>query len=304
MLKLGNFLLRGNVHAMLAVSALSALSLIVWPLAYLISGAPMALVALRQGAKKALLVALGSVLLLALVAHLLGLSKDVPVYYAVAVWLPVILCAAMLRVTQSQGLMVMCAGLAGVGFTAWTHLRLDKIREWWLAAFDHWRDSPLLGFGGQDPAQVNELINSLASAILIYGFVTSLVAALLLARWWQSALFNPGGFRSEFQLLRLPRGLVLIALLNLIVLTFSPGDGRLPAFRDLLVLILTMYMFQGLSIIHGAVHRRGSSRGWLFGMYFLLFLLPQPSLVLIACVGIVNACLGDKRPAASGNGPA
>lgn len=288
---LGNYLLRSRIHAVLTISALTILSVFVSPLSYFISGAPVGLVALRQGPIIGLQVAAGSLVLIALIAMAVNVQPVIPVAFMIFVWLPVILCSGVLRVTQSQGLSVLCAGMAGAVFTAYIHLVLEHIQEWWQVWFERWKEYATSNFTAQQLEQVYEIISPLVSTFIISGFVISLITTLLMARWWQSVLFNPGGFRDEFYSLRLPRTLVFPTLLGLFVLLFTADNGSL-VFRDVMVLILILYLYQGLSAVHGFIHIKGLSKLWLVSMYVLFFLVPYALLLFVTCVGIANACLG------------
>ena len=288
---LGNYLLKTRIHAVLTVSALTILSVFISPLSYFISGAPMGLVALRKGNIVSLQVASGSLLLIALMAMTLSVQPGIPIAYMVSVWLPVILCASVLRRTQSQGLMVLCAGTTGILFTAYIHFVLEDIQEWWQAWFDSWKEYATSDQTAQQLDQVYQFISPLLSAFIASGFVISLITTLLLARWWQSALYNTGGFRKEFYSLRLPRILVFPTLLGLFTLLLAPDNTSILV-RDGVILMLILYLYQGLSVIHGFFHTRAFSRLWLISMYGTFFVLPHVILLFVSCVGIVNACLG------------
>mgnify|MGYP007113695048 CR=1 FL=1 len=66
-----------------------------------------------------------------------------------------------------------------------------------------------------DADQADQLIEVLAgwmTGVLAAGMFLQLVFGLLLGRWWQALLYNPGGFRSEFHQLRLYPALAWLAL--------------------------------------------------------------------------------------------
>ena len=288
---LGIYLLKTRIHGIFTISALSLLSLFISPLSYFISGAPMGLLALRKGPRTGLQVACGCLLLTILMAMALGAQTGIPVAFMVSVWLPVILCATILRRTQSQGLTVLCAGGAGAIVTAYIYLVLDEIQAWWQDWFARWKEYATSGETASQLEQINESITPLLSAFITSGFVFSLITTLLLARWWQSALFNPGGFRQEFYSLRLPRALLFPALLGLCALLLAAENAPVLV-RDMVILMLILYLYQGLSVIHGAVHGRPLSRLMLTGLYISFFLLPHAVLMFVSCVGIVNSCIG------------
>ena len=290
---LGNYILRTRVHAILAISILTLLSIFISPFSYFISGAPMGLAALRKGPVTGLQVAAGCLLLTALPAMALNLQPGIPIAFMATVWLPVILCAGLLRNTQSQGLMVLCAGTVGVFFTALIYVMLEDIQKWWHEWFELWQQYAESEPARQQLEQAYQLISPLLSAIFASGFVISLIITMLLARWWQSALFNPGGFRKEFYALRLPRILVFPTLAGLLTLLLIPGATSI-ALRDTVILMLVLYLFQGISVIHGFLYTRARSRVWLIVIYGMFFIMPRFVLLFMSCVGIVNACLGGK----------
>ena len=290
---LGNYILRTRVHAILAISVLTLLSIFISPFSYFISGAPMGLAALRKGPVTGLQVAAGCLLLTALPAMALNLQPGIPIAFMATVWLPVILCAGLLRNTQSQGLMVLCAGTVGVFFTALIYVMLEDIQTWWYEWFELWKQYAESEPARQQLEQAYQLISPLLSAIFASGFVISLIITMLLARWWQSALFNPGGFRKEFYALRLPRILVFPTLAGLLTLLLVPGTASI-ALRDTVILMLVLYLFQGISVIHGFLYTRARSRVWLIVIYGMFFIMPRFILLFVSCVGIVNACLGGK----------
>ena len=290
---LGNYILRSRVHAILAISVLTLFSIFISPFSYFISGAPMGLAALRKGPVTGLQVAAGCLLLTALPAMALNLQPGIPIAFMATVWLPVILCAGLLRNTQSQGLMVLCAGTVGVFFTALIYVMLEDIQKWWHEWFELWQQYAESEPARQQLEQAYQLISPLLSAIFASGFVISLIITMLLARWWQSALFNPGGFRKEFYALRLPRILVFPTLAGLLTLLLIPGATSI-ALRDTVILMLVLYLFQGISVIHGFLYTRARSRVWLIVIYGMFFIMPRFVLLFMSCVGIVNACLGGK----------
>lgn len=289
---LGDYLLRTRVHAVLAISVLTALSVLVSPFSYFISGAPMGLVALRKGPVVGLQVAAGCLLLIMLPAMALNLQPGMPLAFMISVWLPVILCAGSLRSTQSQGLMVLGAGTLGVFLIAFIYVMLEDIQKWWREWFELWKEYAPSEQALQQLEQAYQVITPLLSAIFASGFVVSLIITMLLARWWQSALFNPGGFRKEFYALRLTRILVFPTLAGLLVLLLAPAASI--AIRDFVIVMLVLYLFQGLSVIHGFLYTRARSRIWLVGLYCMFFVLPHVILLFVSCVGLVNACLGGK----------
>jgi len=108
------------------------------------------------------------------------------------------------------------------------------------------------------------------------------VLALILGRYWQALLYNPGGFGREFRSIRLPRGPALVLLVCMLL---GPSFG--PQMAMLTPLCSVPLVFAGLALIHGLVAAKHLTRFWLVGLYVTLLLFMQliyPLLVLFAIV--------------------
>jgi uncharacterized protein YybS (DUF2232 family) len=155
---------------------------------------------------------------------------------------------------------------------------------------------------GLTPEQAGEWRDTLdqmanvMTGIMCAAFVFSAVLSLLLARWWQAQLYNPGGFRDEFHRLRLGRPLAL-AVLALMAASLLPLGGASALGRDMVMVVLMMYMLQGLAVIHAVVAKRGASNAWLVATYVLLAIaLPQVAM-LLAIAGLMDTWLNLRREA-------
>ncbi len=293
---LGHYLLSNKIQSIIAVSFLTVMAAIFQPFSYFLSGVPIGFITLRKGATTGGQIAAGSLLLLSVIAILLQMQPILPALVMLFVWLPVILCASVLRATQSQGLMMLGAGVVGVLFAIYTHITIEHLYAWWELAFEQLKASNPLGFTPQQFMHIDENMPPLLSALILFGFMMCLITSMLLSRWWQSVLFRPGGFREEFYALRLPRALAFPLLLGIGVLLFSETGASL-FLRDIFIVLMALYLFQGLASLHRFVHDHGLSRGWLTAMYVLFFLLPHV-MVFVACVGIVaslSARAGDDK---------
>jgi len=107
----------------------------------------------------------------------------------------------------------------------------------------------------------------------------TLLGCLFIARWWQAMLYNPGGFKSEFHQLRLGRGFALATLVAGLLLLVSSSNS-VPITTDLLVVMVMLFMIQGLAVSHYLVSMAGANAGWLVALYVLVILLPQAALTL------------------------
>jgi uncharacterized protein YybS (DUF2232 family) len=108
------------------------------------------------------------------------------------------------------------------------------------------------------------------------------VLALVLARSWQAALYNPGGFGDEFRQVRLS------AAAGVVLLTLTLMGSALSPVMTALVPVASLPLFiAGLAMVHGLVKLRKLGSFWLIGIYMLLITITQlayPVIVLTACL--------------------
>ena len=116
------------------------------------------------------------------------------------------------------------------------------------------------------------------------GQAYAMLAFLMLARWWQSELYNPGGFGKEFQQLRMsPLLSTTLVLMMLFCFVFSEQLGRW-------IPLLTVPMIvSALAFVHWAMGTRKLSGSWVFGFYLLLLLLFQIVYPLLASLALIDS---------------
>jgi len=113
----------------------------------------------------------------------------------------------------------------------------------------------------------------------------SCVLCLLLARWWQSVLYNPGGFRAEFHGLRLsPQFSLLLVLGMLAVSTFGLE------YRPWAVLFAMPLSVAGLGFLHARAARRKLGAGWL-SIFYVLWLVLDPVKLIVIGVAVADSLI-------------
>lgn len=107
----------------------------------------------------------------------------------------------------------------------------------------------------------------------------TVVLSLVLGRWWQAMLYNPGGFRSEFHSLRLPQAAVIGLFVGIVLLVSS---GEWANWAMVLQVPLTV---AGFGLVHALAARFGLGVGALTVFYVLwAMLLPLRWLVQLLAV--------------------
>lgn len=272
---LATLIMRGPPMAALVAAVSSVLALLIPPLA-LIGGAAIALTTLRNGPRHGLLVlvlATAGGSLMALLA--IGTPSLAPAM-ALLLWLPVLVLAGVLRASISLALAFQVAALLGVLAVLGFYLVLGDPAAWWRGITVDMLNQLERADVFPSPevrSQFGEVFDAwapLAPGQLVLSLLLGVLLALLLARWWQALLYNPGGFREEFHELRLGRPLAALtaALFGLSLLLAQP------LLINLCLALVAVYLFQGIAIMHGVAGRAGLAKAWLVTFYLALLLLP------------------------------
>lgn len=296
----GNYILSGRLQAIGVIGFLSLFSLLIPPLAFLASGVPIGLVTLRKGGRQAFQVAMGSMLLMLALTFLLKIQPAFSLVILLTIWLPVWLCALVLRQSESPVVMALTtAGIAAV-FVLFMYARIGDVESWWRSLLTDMLEAGFATASAEQYRQVIEVAPSLMNAVVASSIVISLMLTVLIARWWQAVLFNPGGFGKEFQAFCLPKQLAVPTVVG-IGLMFLGNQTFTPILRDLLVVIVVLYLFQGIASVHRTVKSKTLSRNWLVGMYCLLAFLPQIMVIFIAWIGMTDSLLKVRTKAHDDN---
>ncbi|MGF1612910.1 MAG: hypothetical protein ACFCVA_03100 [Gammaproteobacteria bacterium] len=302
--KFVSYVLRGRTQAITVAAACAALSLLLPPVSY-VSGAVIGLATLRNGAHEGGLVIAGSVLLAGALTWLLVGSVYPIMVFAVLTWIPVWLLAQVLRVTANQGSVLLVAGALGALALGVVHLVVADPAAWWEALLQRFVDDAVEGApalaSGAGKEQLAELIHVLApimTGLVAAATVLGLILALFLARWWHALVDNPGGFGREFRSLAIdPRFAPVALVIMLLAVLANAMTGGLAGESALIVVVL--YMLQGLAVVHSVVNTRGASLGWLVGLYVLLVLLPPQVILLLALTGFIDVWMKFRARAGS-----
>lgn len=296
---LATFVMRGPMQAGLVAAASLVLSLVVPPVLW-VGGAAVALYALRKGfsggATAGGIAAVGT---LALLWLSLG-QPHVGLLLALTLWVPVLCAAAVLRATVRLEWSLWVATAFGLVAILLVYVLIDDPADMWyeglIQALPADRVQAELGIDAADfdAAGWHELLGRIAA--LMSGFtgaalMVNTLLSIMVARWWQAMLFNPGGFGEEFRELRLGRAAAGVALVVMGAAWLLQSGFVL----NLAVLVTAIYLFQGLAVVHGIVKYRQLGRGWLIALYVLLFFAFVQMALFLAVLGILDAWIDIRR---------
>ncbi|GAA5315729.1 MAG: hypothetical protein AseanaTS_09340 [Candidatus Pelagadaptatus aseana] len=233
----------------------------------LTSPATVALVSLRRGSSDGLLILLWAALP-ALITFAISDMGPLMTMVTVAGLLLTYVAALLLRVQPSWPKALM--GLVGMaslcGFLlAWAEP--DPV-----ATMTEALGEMLQQMQSQAPAGAAVFEPSATFVVGLMSYVIALNAlfSLCLARWWQAALYNPGGFQAEFHQLRLSPVQALVCLAAMVYCWQQGNDYH--AWSSLFGLPL---LVAGISLVHYTVKARKFGGQWLV-LFYLALLLFNP----------------------------
>ena len=272
--------MRGRWQA-LAVAVLGAGSLLFgW-----ISAAAVALVTLRQGVASGGWLVFWTLLPAVVVSWLSGDPGSV------LLLLGVFVLAVVLRATVSLALAVAASALVGLisggGLLLIGADFLAQLAEVFAALLEQLQSNVAT-------EESMDLVLSAPSTVQIAGILAAgnavtAVFSLLLARYWQALLYNPGGFREEFHALRLPplwtTGLGLLAL---------AVWAQEPWVSGWALVVSVPLMFCGFSLVHAYAAASGRGVSSLVIFYLLWLFVDPVKGLLLGCV-VADAWIDFRR---------
>jgi len=285
---LADFIMRGRVQATLVVVGCAALPLLFW-----LSAAAGSLVFLRRGFKDA-----SGVLVWALLpAFGWWFAGDPRVLMALLGTLGL---AALLRAGQSWNRVLLYSIALGLVYGVLLGSLFREPIELFAKEIAKILPQMLDGLYQQLKVEERARLEGLIAPVLV-GLMAALlqaasVMALMLGRYWQAALYNPGGFGREFRAVRLPLA-VALGLLALILV--GPNFGTELAMLTPLCTI--PLVFAGLAVIHGLVAQKRLAKFWLVGLYVTLLLFMQLIYPLLVVLAIVDSLIDFRGRGASSN---
>lgn len=269
------------------VAALLSLTVILLPLLYL-SGAAVALVTLRMGVQQGLQLVLWSSLLAAGFGLLLWQEPMEGAMFAPVIWLPVWAMAVSLRRTARPARSLVLAGLFGVMTVLAMHYVTGDPVQWWNEQLHEMFKQAMTSVSEVERAQVSQALEAYAGLLtgVAGAFLTaSLIGSLMLGRWWQGLLFNPGGFGEEFRRIHLGRALVVFVFALLVLMSLAPPQTL---YQDMTMVLMVPLAMQGIAVMHAMVKQRSGQNGWLIAMYVLLFIATGPMVLILAFAGAAD----------------
>jgi uncharacterized protein YybS (DUF2232 family) len=281
--RLGHWLLSKNIHAGIIAFVCTLLPLVGLPGAFLAS-IIVALVTLRKGYRSGLIVlawvAVPAIAILYL--HEVG-SFDVLLVRCIIVWM----LAGLLKNTKSWPQVLYLMVIIGVIGVSAFHLLVSDPIGWWSVRISAYLASLAkeAAVPAKDLLVHTKSIATIATGITTFVVLIGIFLQLLIARFWQAAMFNKGGLRQEALNIR-----VNYIMSVVIVVAFIAAMFHVMIVRDWMPVLFLPFVVAGFSFLHMCVEQK---KVWVFGLallYIAAVIVPYLAL-LVALIGFIDSWL-------------
>lgn len=282
MLFLANAIMKSPQQALMWSAMLGAATLVLSPFGVL-SGAAIALVTLSAGlvpGARALIASLMG-------AVLLSVFTDQWSAFGLALlefWLPAFGLAVVLGASASLSRMLQVATGVMLAALMLVYLWIGSPEAFWLETMRQmlvsWKTQGI-DIEPQAASLLIEQLPAVLTMLVAMGLLMVWISMVLLARWWQTRLYEVTPFSTQFQAINLGNSLAGLMALMLVLVLFMPEQSLI---QDALGVLSLVFMLQGLALIHFWQQVKQVSKGWLILIYVLLGVLPQ-MMMMVATLG-------------------
>ncbi|MGR8980267.1 MAG: hypothetical protein ACU84H_09275 [Gammaproteobacteria bacterium] len=281
--------MKGRIQAMIVASTLALLSLKIPPISIL-SSATVALVTLRRGGSEGIYVLISSSVAAGVLGYAFIGNYQVGLLYGLVLWLPVWVISIVLREGRQLTLAVEIAVLVGIFGVIGFYLYVDDPSAIWQSILQQMVPDNV---SVEDVQQRVDVLSHYMTGIVAAGTVFGLLFGLLLGRWWQAVLYNPGGFREEFLSLNTSPKLALVSIAVVVLAILGPVSLSEIAW-NVTILLFVLYLFIGTAVLHTvfAVMKQGR---YLVPMFYITLLLLPHALLPVALIGLSDAWLNIRK---------
>jgi len=287
---LARFIMRGRVQAIGSIVSLALLSLIVSPLA-IFTTAAVALVTLVHGYREGLKSLFVATVVIAVFTGVALNQPAIGLEFALKFWLPSWFLASIVITRASMSLAIVVAAALSCLLVLGFYLFADPAAYWQEVInkqlLPMLKEAGMKIEEGPKAEKLWQFMSKIMTGSALALFLALQTISLLLARWWQAVLYNPGGFAQEFHQLRFGVVAANIALVITIFAIASTNEMVL----NLFFIVIVLMMFQGLAVIHGLVAKCKLNPSLLIGVYVLMLFTLQHgaiALLLVALIGLLD----------------
>lgn len=267
-------------------AGLAAAALALVPLLGIVGSGLLVLTDLRRGSGAAWSAAAVATLILLLASIAGGAQPVAAVLAGLVFWAPAIALAEVLKRSGSLSLAIQTATVASAALAVmWIVTAGGDVPE----ALGQ-QLVPLLADAGFQQEAVTMML-ALVPGVMALTLLLAAVGGLLLGMGWHSALSSPGALATAFRNLRLGKAL---AAAGLAVLLGGLTTNH-PLLANLLLVAMSVFVLQGLALIHATAAARNWPGAALAVVYVLLIFGLSVMAPVLALFGMVDNWLDFRR---------
>ncbi|MEH6466697.1 MAG: hypothetical protein V7722_03625 [Porticoccus sp.] len=269
---LAELIMRGRLQA--------ALVALFGSLVPLVSPAAISLVTLSKGLSEGALVMLWALLPLLVTFYYVSDLSPMITLSSIAGLIVVITASELLRLSASWSrTLIFILVVSGIAATVLDVLFPEQANALELVVANL--------FAQVQQEQENVFVPGRTFLLGVIGYVIALtsIVCLLLGRWWQAMLCNPGGFQLEFHQLRFSPVIAAALFVGVAACYFAPHEYS--SWAGLLGLPL---LLGGIALVHYTVTFYQLGGHWLAIFYVGLFLIGPMSLILVG-LGLLDSIM-------------
>jgi hypothetical protein len=264
------------------------------------AGSLVGLIILTQGIQSGLKAIVVSVLVVTAFAAIVLQAPGLGISIAAVQWLPVIILAQTLRVTNSLALMMLAGlipGAIGVSlqFALWPNLDADwaALVQKSLSQMSQGQEISQVDMGEQIRLMMHWLILMLAASLYVL-----YVSIVMIARWMEARLAGSDGYRKEFRNLALGKPAAMVAIVLMALSMLLNQDWIL----SLTIMVAAAFLFQGIAVVHARV-LSGKLRPLLTWVFYMLLLIVPQVMAITSIAGILDNWLFLRKREDKANPP-
>lgn len=197
--------------------------------------------------------------------------------------------AVILKRYNNWSMITECSILLGMVVVGWLHLMYPDIQTWWGTQLTKYMSKTTLMVSEQQAAVIN-IIKYYATGLFVVSVLFNVMLQLILSRWWQAAMFNPGGLRTELRQIRLSHVLGIIMVVGFALTWF--GNETI---TDMMPVFYAAFGAAGLSFMHYYVSTIKNTFVYLIILYLLIIWVFPLSVLALACVALLDVWMDLRK---------
>jgi len=198
-------------------------------------------------------------------------------------WLPMIVFAEVLRRTQSFSFVIVVSMVMGSFAVILQFLLWPDLDQFWRSMLEQMFSQAEQSSQYESLLPIMEQMIHWMVLMFMAAMVSTYIATLMIARWFQAKLVESDGYKKEFYEIKLGTSNALIGS----VIIAASLVAQLDWLIAVAIVVGTGFLFQGLAVVHARINQ-SKKKGLLNGIfYFLMFVFPHV-VALTTVVGIVD----------------